>query len=429
MKKIIFSLALLCGQSLTVLAQDVPIKATIKGADATELGLYVKPMNIEKQVSPIQLVVDGDVVEGTVSQAEEGFYSFYGRRNGGQLILPFYITDSKKLKKIKLVFNEKESIVDVDNNNRALSAFNTLLMERFNYYFANEKTMSKDERVKYIEHYNFAADSIAKEYKVDEKVGEYLKLWAFTMTKNVFGRVPQGVVKELDTPMALYFPSSAPHIVVAALPNGTMNEKLDYLNANYTCEPLKKRVVRQVLENFIDNFVSTSATFPQGIEDVTAVVEKYGLDTKYIETFKTRKAPVKGKPFPTTAKLQDANGNTMSFEQFRGTYVYVDLWASWCVPCCREVPYLQQLEKDLHGSPITFLSISLDSKEDSWKKKMTDLNMSGNQWISKDNTLAQTFDVRGIPRFLLFDKEGNVIEAEATRPSDPQTKILLQSLK
>ncbi len=420
---------MLCGLSVSAPAQNVPLKATIKGADATELGLFVKPINIEGNAATVKLTVSGNAVEGDIEPSSEGFYSFYGKRNGGQLILPFYITDSKKLKKLKVVFTENESIVDVDNNNRALSAFNNLLTKRFRYYFSNEKSMSAEQRTAYIQHINAAADSIAKHHKVDDKVGEYLRIWAFTMEKNILRTTPQGVVKELDTPMSLYFNSSAPFIVMAALPKGTMNEQLAYLSANYTCTLLKNRVAGLVLDKFISNFISTQETYPQGLADVAATVEKYNLDTKYIETFKTRKAPAKGKPFPTSAKLQDKDGNAMDFTRFRGSYVYVDLWASWCGPCCKEVPHLQKLERELHGGSVVFLSISLDSNEEAWKQRMVSLNCSGNQWISKDNILSETFDVVGIPRFLLFDKEGNLIQANATRPSDPQTKTLLQSLK
>ena len=60
----------------------------------------------------------------------------------------------------------------------------------------------------------------------------------------------------------------------------------------------------------------------------------------------------------------------MDFAQFRGKYVYIDLWASWCVPCCREVPHLQKLEKELENKDVVFLSISIDQNPSAWKKKM-----------------------------------------------------------
>ncbi len=133
--------------------------------------------------------------------------------------------------------------------------------------------------------------------------------------------------------------------------------------------------------------------------------------------------------FPTNAKVVDVQGNAMSFEQFRGKYVYVDFWASWCGPCCRELPYLQKLEKELQDSEVAVLYISLDRDENSWKKKLAEVNATGNQWIIKDAVIPQTFKIMGIPRFMLFDKEGNVLQFDATRPSDPRTKIVLESLK
>ncbi|MFR1240838.1 MAG: TlpA family protein disulfide reductase [Butyricimonas faecihominis] len=47
----------------------------------------------------------------------------------------------------------------------------------------------------------------------------------------------------------------------------------------------------------------------------------------------------------------------------------VDLWASWCGPCCQEVPYLQKLEKQLKNPAVEFISISLDTNKEAWKKR------------------------------------------------------------
>ena len=120
----------------------------------------------------------------------------------------------------------------------------------------------------------------------------------------------------------------------------------------------------------------------------------------------------------------------MDFSQLRGKYVYIDLWASWCVPCCREVPHLQKLEKELENKDVVFLSISIDQKVEAWKKKMADLQVHGNQWHDSEGTLGKALNVKGIPFFLIYDKEGKLYMYNAPRPSmGLALKELLEGLK
>ena len=145
--------------------------------------------------------------------------------------------------------------------------------------------------------------------------------------------------------------------------------------------------------------------------------------------FKVRKSSIAGTPFPSNVSLYDLNGNKVDFSKFRGKYVYVDMWASWCVPCIMEIPHLIELEKNLSNSDVVFLSISIDNKEEAWKKKVTALGLEGNLLIDKDNKLCEALNVRGIPFFIIYDKEGKLYKYNAPRPSDVRTKPLLEGLK
>jgi thiol-disulfide isomerase/thioredoxin len=120
---------------------------------------------------------------------------------------------------------------------------------------------------------------------------------------------------------------------------------------------------------------------------------------------------------------------TMDFASFRGKYVYIDMWASWCGPCTKEVPHLKKLEEELKNENVVFLSISIDKKVEPWLNKMNALDMHGNQWISTDNKIAEVLNVKGIPFFLIYDKEGKLYIYNAPRPSSGDTlKLLLENL-
>lgn len=89
--------------------------------------------------------------------------------------------------------------------------------------------------------------------------------------------------------------------------------------------------------------------FESGVARLQALTDKYSLPASYLESFRARRATVPGLPFPEGVRLFDRDGKVVDFSIFRGKYVYVDLSASWCGPCCKEVPYLQQARERYGG--------------------------------------------------------------------------------
>ncbi|WIO75071.1 TlpA disulfide reductase family protein [Porticoccaceae bacterium LTM1] len=122
---------------------------------------------------------------------------------------------------------------------------------------------------------------------------------------------------------------------------------------------------------------------------------------------------------------QDIDGNPVSFESFRGKVVYVDVWATWCAPCKAEIPHLKKLEKELHGKDVVFVSISTDMDEEAWREFQEENDMTGVQLLADDGPqsgISKTYEINSIPRFMLFDREGKVVDTNARRPSAPELK-------
>ncbi|MBD8487746.1 TlpA family protein disulfide reductase [Echinicola sp. CAU 1574] len=134
-------------------------------------------------------------------------------------------------------------------------------------------------------------------------------------------------------------------------------------------------------------------------------------------------------------EYEDIDGNLVSFDSFKGKIVYLDIWATWCGPCIKQIPYLKELEEELHGEDIVFLSISIDAEKDKekWKKFVKDKELKGVQLVADkawQSGLVKNYGIKGIPRFMIFDKDGNIVTTDAVRPSSPELKgQLLELLK
>jgi thiol-disulfide isomerase/thioredoxin len=131
---------------------------------------------------------------------------------------------------------------------------------------------------------------------------------------------------------------------------------------------------------------------------------------------------------------KDVHGNDVSFSDFRGKIVYVDVWATWCGPCIAEIPHKKRIKEHFVGNPnIEFVSISTDRPRDiqKWKDFVAENGLTGFQLhgnVDSPMNISRLYNISGIPRFLLFDKQGNIVSTDAPRPSSPEIIPLLTRL-
>ncbi|MBF4492232.1 TlpA family protein disulfide reductase [Flavobacterium sp. MR2016-29] len=130
---------------------------------------------------------------------------------------------------------------------------------------------------------------------------------------------------------------------------------------------------------------------------------------------------------------ENHKGGKTKLSDLKGKYVYIDLWATWCGPCRAEIPYLQKIEEKYHGKNIEFVSVSIDALKDhdKWQKFVNDKQLGGIQLFSDNewkSAFVTSYNVTGIPRFILIDPKGNVLEANASRPSSPELQVQLDTL-
>ena len=157
--------------------------------------------------------------------------------------------------------------------------------------------------------------------------------------------------------------------------------------------------------------------------------DRYTLQT-YKNVLKTKK--LQGTPSPIFDFDNNTGGST-KLSDLKGKYIYIDIWATWCAPCRQEIPYLEKLEKKYKEKNITFVSISIDEKKDyqKWKEFISAKKLGGIQLIAdKDwnSDFILQYEVRGIPRFILIDPNGNIVSSDAPRPSNPKLQDKLDLL-
>lgn len=125
---------------------------------------------------------------------------------------------------------------------------------------------------------------------------------------------------------------------------------------------------------------------------------------------------------------QDVNGKSYSLADFAGKYIYLDMWATWCGPCKKEIPFIKTLEEKMHGKNIVFVSLSVDKEKEKWVEFLKNNKMTGIQLHNGgDRGLSDAFNVRFIPRFILIGPDGNVVNPAAGKPSTED--VLVEYLK
>lgn len=166
------------------------------------------------------------------------------------------------------------------------------------------------------------------------------------------------------------------------------------------------------------------------------LIEKFVPNQEFIKQAKAEyekvKATSNGKKAPNF-KFNDRNGKPVELTNFKGKYVLIDIWATWCVPCLKQVPYLKKLEKKYHDKNIVFVGISVDDKDEYklWKETLDKKKMGGVQLFadkSFESDFVDAFGVASIPRFILISPEGTIVESHFSKPSHKITEDKLDAL-
>lgn len=179
-----------------------------------------------------------------------------------------------------------------------------------------------------------------------------------------------------------------------------------------------------------EHIVNVLASAPVNTDEIFAAYKKLYAGHEndipdYVKaSYEEAKRNVAGKAAPDF-EMEDETGKKVMLSDLRGKLLYIDVWATWCGPCKIEIPNMANLSERYKDDPnILLVSISIDQDADRWKQVLS-LSDKKENWShyhvvgALESEFCKRYNIVGIPRFLMIDRNGKIISLDAPRPGEP----------
>ncbi len=325
-------------------------------------------------------------------------YKYYARLQEKPFI---NLMDSLLNVKLKLLSKSENNICD---------EFDFIQKNKLIYEYKNNKALYEVSRRIVTENKNFqvSPDYYANLFKgINVNDSKLANLDGYT--KFVDSYIWQTTKNRIGDSDSIDFYFTYMTILDEKIQNEKIKEKLSFNIGNYKLD----------MTNRLDDVYSFIVNNLSNEQDINKIEKKYKI-LKKVE---------RGAPSPEF-EFTDINGNTVSLKDLRGKVVYIDIWSTGCAPCMAEIPYQKKLEEYCRGKNIYLVSINVGDTKEYWKKTVNEKQLGGIQLYASDakDKFFKDYLVRGIPRYILIDKDGKIISSNAKRPSDDKLKEQLDEI-
>jgi thiol-disulfide isomerase/thioredoxin len=179
------------------------------------------------------------------------------------------------------------------------------------------------------------------------------------------------------------------------------------------------------LDSTIVGFIENEKTsYPELEKVLDAKIASYAKNMDRLRNNLRKKAKkerlaieVKGKAFMTVNGV-NLEGKKVSLSDYYGQIMVLDFWATWCGPCKVQFPDQHVLEEKYKGK-VTFMSVGVWCKEDEWRAFAKEEGFENNIFLDKEEAdkLQEPYMLTSIPRYMILDAEGKIVDFNAGRPS------------
>ncbi len=189
-------------------------------------------------------------------------------------------------------------------------------------------------------------------------------------------------------------------------------KRMDVLMKMYKDRPVLLYALRtRISPNNADEYNHTLTLLDRLIQKYPWLTEAKEAKQVIITNQKLAKLIKPGMPLPSI-NYPDMDGVLHGLGKYKGKYLLIDFWASWCGPCRAAIPKVKELYASYHPKKLNIVSISIDDSKKDWKKAVNEEEMPWQQLLSPDNERTmKKFQFSGIPTMYLIDPEGKIIKS------------------
>lgn len=130
---------------------------------------------------------------------------------------------------------------------------------------------------------------------------------------------------------------------------------------------------------------------------------------------------------PTAVSVDTLTSLNGILNKYKGKVLYIDFWASWCIPCRGDFPLADRLKKQLAGKDIVFLYLGgYHDLEQHWQKAREELDIGGDHYFLNGTVMKEAeeaFNINSVPHYVIVDKKGNIVDKNAERPQNAYEQL------